>query len=114
MSETTTSLQNFEGGDPEPSPNDEGAAAEPGAPKMHAGRVILRNIGFDTTEKHLRKEFAKHGPIQEVNVPLKTGSATLNRGFAFIEYATKEHALGAISAMHSKKWKGRTVALEIS
>lgn len=38
----------------------------------------------------------------------------MNRGFAFVEFGSKEEAMAAISAMHQKKWKGRTVALEMS
>lgn len=81
---------------------------------MHSGRLIVRNIGFDIREKHLRKEFQRYGPIAEVNVPMKSGDGNLNRGFAFIEFERKEEATAAISAMNQKKWKGRTVALELS
>lgn len=88
--------------------------AEPAKPaKMHAGRIIVRNLAFDMTAKHLRKEFQKYGTINDVNIPLKAES-TLNRGFGFIEYSSKEEATAAITAMHQKKWKGRTLALEHS
>ena len=39
---------------------------------------------------------------------------TLNRGFAFVEFAEKEIAQKAIDELHNQKWKGRTLALEFS
>lgn len=80
--------RNHEGG-AEEQPAGPADDKEEAGPKMHAGRIIVRNIGFDITEKHLRKDFAKYGAINEINVPLKSGSK-LNRGFAFIEYSNKD------------------------
>ena len=104
-------VRGFEGGEAEAKDGEKKEAES--VQKMHSGRVIVRNIGFDMTEKHLRKCFDKFGKITEVNVPLKDNSK-LNRGFAFVEFDTKEQALAAITGMHSQKWKGRTVAVEMS
>lgn len=66
-------------------------------------------------EKNLRSYFQRFGKIDEVNVPMKTeGLNTLNRGFAFVEFAEKEIAQKAIDELHNQKWKGRTLALEFS
>ena len=81
--------------------------------KAHAGRVILRNIHFDTIDKHIRKDFGKYGQVKDIQIPMKQGSK-LNRGFAFIEYATRDEAMEAISKVHNSKWKGRTLAMELS
>jgi len=59
-------------------------------PKMHVGRVIVRNIQYDFKELHIRKFFEKYGEVTEVNVPMKTD--LLNRGFAFVEFGKKEGA----------------------
>lgn len=48
-----------------------------------------------------------------MNVPLNN-SNNLNRGFAFLEYTTREEAQAAIAGMNGQKFKGRTVALEMS
>lgn len=61
----------------------------------------------------MQKEFGKYGTIVEANVPVKPEN-NLNRGFGFIEFDSKESAQKAIDAMHNKKWKGRTLALEFS
>jgi RNA recognition motif-containing protein len=63
-------------------------------------------------DKHLKSYFGKFGEIVDVNVPMKND--TLNRGFCFIEYKSKEMAQRAIDEMNNKQWKGRTVAMEFS
>jgi RNA recognition motif-containing protein len=50
--------------------------------------MMLRNITYDMKESHFRKEFAKFGKIIDVNVP--EGQNGMNRGFAFIEFNSKE------------------------
>ena len=81
--------------------------------KIHEGRIIIRNIQFDLKESHFQKDFAKFGKILQINVPLNN-ETNLNRGFAFIEYDTKEEAQKAIDALNGKKFKGRTVVIQFS
>lgn len=78
-----------------------------------AGRVIVRNIQYDMKDVHLRKVFAQYGKIVDINVPMKMEN-NLNRGFAFVEFESKEVAAKAIEGMHNSKWKGRTVAVGFS
>lgn len=91
----------------------DGDAGESKILKVHEGRIIIRNIPFDLKESHIQKDFAKFGKIIQVNVPLKNEN-NLNRGFAFIEYDTKEIAQQAIDALNGKKYKGRAVVLQFS
>jgi RNA recognition motif-containing protein len=60
-------------------------------PKVKEGRIIIRNLPFDLKEIHLQKDFKKYGNLLQVNVPIKNEN-NLNRGFAFLEYSTKEEA----------------------
>jgi len=60
----------------------------------------------------MTKEFQKYGKVLTVSVPMKNDK--VNRGFAFVEYENKEIARKAIDAMNGKKWKGRTLAIEVS
>lgn len=80
---------------------------------MKEGKVILRNLPFDLKEQHLKPHFSKFGPLVSINIPVNNTN-NLNRGFAFLEYETKEAALKAIEGMNGQKFKGRTVALELS
>ena len=41
-------------------------------PDAKAGRVIVRNLGFDLREKHLKSLFGKFGEIINIDVPLKS------------------------------------------
>jgi RNA recognition motif-containing protein len=58
-------------------------------PDVKAGRVIIRNLGFDLREKHLKNLFSKFGEIVNVNVPLNS-TDNRSRGFGFIEFSTKD------------------------
>ena len=55
------------------------------------GRIIVRNLVFDMREKHLEKAFKQFGKIDGINVPLNN-SNNQNRGFGFVEFATKSEA----------------------
>ena len=73
---------------------------------------MLRNIAYDMKETHLRKEFAKFGKIIDVNLP--EGKNGMNRGFAFIEFNSKEEGEKMLKEMNGKQWKGRTIAVAFS
>jgi len=62
------------------------------------GRIILRNLVYDVSEKHLRGLLSKFGEIVEVNLPLDP-STNKAKGFAFIQFANKNCALKAISVI---------------
>ena len=62
---------------------------------------------------HLTKAFKQFGPIESVNVPLNQAN-NQNRGFAFVEFSTKEEALVAIAAMNNSRFKGRNLTVELS
>jgi len=80
---------------------------------MKQGKIIVRNLIFDMREKHLQTAFKKFGTIVEVNVPLDVAK-NQNRGFAFLEFETREMASNAISAMNGSKFKGRNLTVEFS
>lgn len=67
--------------------------------KMHAGRIIVRNLPFDLKEQHLKQPFERFGKISEVSVPLNNAN-NLNKGFAFIEYENKADAQKAIDTLN--------------
>ena len=83
------------------------------APKVHLGKVIVRNLVFDLREKHLLAAFKKYGKISEVTVPINPSTNT-NRGFAFVEFETREMATSAITEMHGSKYKGRNLTVEFA
>lgn len=90
---------------------------------MHAGRCIVRNLLFDIKEEHLKKLFTPFGVIKEINIPQaapkdkrngKGVQVSGNRGFGFIEFATRQEAIEAIKKLNGTTWKGRALGVELS
>jgi len=75
------------------------------------GRLIVRNLQYDIKQKHLQKTFAKYGNVIDTNVPLNPENS-LNKGFGFVEFKTKEDAKKAIDAMNAKNYKGRMISVD--
>lgn len=69
--------------------------------KIKEGRIIIRNLVYDVNEKHLRNLFSKYGDISEVNIPLNP-STNKSKGFAFVQFANKNHALKAIKVIKTR------------
>ena len=57
-------------------------------PKAKQGKIIVRNLGFDLREKHLKAAFSKFGQIKEINVPVNPAKNT-TRGFGFVEFESR-------------------------
>eukprot|EP00928_Gymnodinium_smaydae_P010861 TRINITY_DN1408_c0_g1_i1.p1 TRINITY_DN1408_c0_g1~~TRINITY_DN1408_c0_g1_i1.p1 ORF type:complete len:889 (+),score=219.87 TRINITY_DN1408_c0_g1_i1:57-2723(+) len=79
-----------------------------------AGRLIIRNIAFSATVKHIRKAFEKLGTVADVHLPMKTGSDTQHRGFGFVQYADLAVAEKAVKELNGVKICGRGVAVDWS
>jgi nucleolar protein 4 len=77
------------------------------------GRLIVRNLQYDIKQKHLQQTFSKFGNIIDVNVPLNSESS-LNKGFGFVEFKTREEAHKAIEALNAKNYKGRMIAIDFA
>ncbi|XP_043689812.1 probable RNA-binding protein 19 [Telopea speciosissima] len=72
-------------------------------------KLIVRNVAFEATEKELRQLFSPFGQIKSLRLPMKLGS---HRGFAFVEYVTKQEAQNALQALASTHLYGRHLVLE--
>ncbi|KAK1304495.1 Polyadenylate-binding protein RBP47C' [Acorus calamus] len=72
-------------------------------------KLIVRNVAFEATEKDLRQLFSPFGQIKSLRLPLKVGK---HRGFAFVEYVTKQEAQNAIQALSSTHLYGRHLVIE--
>lgn len=72
-------------------------------------KLIVRNVAFEATEKDLRQLFSPFGQIKSLRLPMKLGS---HRGFAFVEYITKQEAQNALGALSSTHLYGRHLVLE--
>ncbi|KAK9271484.1 hypothetical protein L1049_001843 [Liquidambar formosana] len=72
-------------------------------------KLIVRNVAFEATEKDLRQLFSPFGQIKSLRLPMKFGN---HRGFAFVEYVTKQEARNALQALSSSHLYGRHLVLE--
>jgi RNA recognition motif-containing protein len=77
------------------------------------GRIFIKNLVFDTNEKMLRKLCTPFGEIKEVSIPVDP-STNRPRGFAFIEFVSKNSALKAVGTLDQSAWKGRTITASLS
>lgn len=83
----------------------EGALAE--------GREIhINNLDRSATESDLREVFSKYGSITRVNMPQSL--AGKNKGFAFVDFATKDEAEKAVAEMHSTKFRSQILEVALS
>lgn len=84
-----------------------GGATDKGA--SHAGRLIVRNLPWDTTEADLRAAFLPFGPLHSVDLPTapsKYGETSNSRprlrGFAFVWFLSKKDAEKALESVNGK------------
>ena len=71
-------------------------------PGKASTKLIVRNVPFEATQKEVQDIFATFGNLKSVRLPKKvTGS---HRGFAFVEFLSKEEAQkGTIHILYSTK-----------
>ncbi|KAI6674139.1 hypothetical protein NL676_002045 [Syzygium grande] len=72
-------------------------------------KLLVKNVAFEATEKDLRKLFSPFGKIKSLRLPMKFGN---HRGFAFVEYVTKQEAQNALQALANTHLYGRHLVLE--
>nr|XP_033343102.1 RNA-binding protein 28 [Megalopta genalis]XP_033343103.1 RNA-binding protein 28 [Megalopta genalis]XP_033343104.1 RNA-binding protein 28 [Megalopta genalis]XP_033343105.1 RNA-binding protein 28 [Megalopta genalis] len=62
--------------------------------RKRRARIVIRNLSFEATEKHLRKYFSQYGAIEDVNI-LKRNDGK-NVGCAFLQFELVQSAAKAI------------------
>ncbi|XP_059446252.1 multiple RNA-binding domain-containing protein 1 [Corylus avellana] len=72
-------------------------------------KLLVRNVAFEATKKDLRELFSPFGQIKSLRLPNKFGN---HRGFAFVEYVTKQEAANALQALSSTHLYGRHLVLD--
>ncbi|XP_039161061.1 multiple RNA-binding domain-containing protein 1-like [Eucalyptus grandis] len=71
-------------------------------------KLHVKNVAFEATKKDLKKLFSPFGKIK-LRLPRKYG---IHRGFAFVEYVTKQEAQNALQALANTHLYGRHLVLE--
>jgi nucleolar protein 4 len=78
--------------------------------KKQRYRLFLKNLHFQCTENDIRKVAAEFGDVKDISVPSK--SETRGKGFAFLEYNSKEDCEKAILGLKGKKIRGREMIID--
>lgn len=76
-------------------------------------RLYVGNLDFGVREEDIREEFGKYGDLVDVYLPMDRYSRR-PRGFAFLNFKSREGANAAIDAMHHKQFLGRTLQVNIA
>ncbi|KAH6757462.1 nucleotide/nucleic acid binding protein [Perilla frutescens var. hirtella] len=67
-------------------------------------KFIVKNIAFEATKKDLKDLFSPFGQLKSLRVPKRYGN---HRGFAFVEYTTKQEAASALEHLGKTHLYGR-------
>ncbi|CAG9949577.1 unnamed protein product [Clonostachys rosea f. rosea IK726] len=92
--------------------------SDPGNKKKREGAVAegreihISGLERSAKEEHISEVVSKYGSVKRVNVPLTL--AGKNRGFAYVEFSTKEEAEKAVVELHNIKFRNHILAVEIS
>ncbi|KAM7311817.1 putative RNA binding motif protein [Ixodes scapularis] len=76
-------------------------------------KILVRNIPFEATKKELQELFSVFGTLRDIRLPKKMAGTGRHRGFAFVDFLTKNDAKRAFQALcQSTHLYGRRLVLE--
>ncbi|SAM09672.1 hypothetical protein [Absidia glauca] len=78
--------------------------------KVDTTKLVVRNIPFEATVKDLRELFGAYGQLKSLRLPKKFNGG--HRGFAFLDFMTKQEAKNVYENMSSIHLYGRHLVLE--
>ena len=78
-----------------------------------SGKLLIKNVPFETTKKDLKNLFAAFGEIKHIRLPKKLAGTGNHRGFAFVEYSSIAESRKAFEATgDSTHLYGRRLVVE--
>ncbi|GFS21777.1 multiple RNA-binding domain-containing protein 1 [Elysia marginata] len=84
-----------------------------GETKQTSTKILVRNIPFEANRREIEELFKVFGELKFVRLPKKLGGTGPHRGFAFVDFLTKQDAKRAFNALcHSTHLYGRRLVLE--
>ena len=73
-------------------------------------KVYVGNLSFNTTENVLKDLFSQAGTVESVSIVMDRFSGR-SKGFAFVEFSSKEEAKKAIEMFNGKELEGRNIVV---
>ena len=86
------------------------ASAKVAAEAPKSAKLIVRNIPFEATKHEIRDLFTSFAQVKAVRLPKKSDGR--QRGFAFVEFLTKQEAAAALEAAKDIHFYGRHLVVE--
>lgn len=80
---------------------------------MNDSRLFVGNLSYQTMSKDLEDYFSQAGVVSSVNIMVDKFTGR-SRGFAFVEFSTKEEADKAVEMFHNKEFQGRPLTVNIA
>ena len=81
--------------------------------KQKSYKILVKNVPFEATIKDIKQLFSAFGDLQFARLPKKLHGTGSHRGFAFIEYMSKNDAKKAFNSLSSSTHLyGRRLVLE--
>lgn len=90
-------------------PQDQAKKAAPDT-KAASSKVLIRNVAFEATRADLVNLFTPFGEVKSCRLPRKFDGN--HRGFAFLEFASKQEAKAAVAAVAGSHLYGRRLVIE--
>lgn len=75
-----------------------------------SSKILVKNLAFEAAPKDLRQLFSTFGQIKSVRMPKKFDGS--HRGFAFVDFITKNEAANAFQALTNTHMYGRHLVLD--
>eukprot|EP00658_Telonema_sp_P-2_P035178 TRINITY_DN25629_c0_g1_i4.p1 TRINITY_DN25629_c0_g1~~TRINITY_DN25629_c0_g1_i4.p1 ORF type:complete len:732 (+),score=240.79 TRINITY_DN25629_c0_g1_i4:253-2448(+) len=85
-------------------------AKDSGKGKRSDTKVIVRNVPFEATKKEIQQLFHAFGQVKTVRLPRKFDGS--HRGFAFVDFLSKEEAKEAVESLAGTHLYGRHLVIE--
>lgn len=75
-----------------------------------AVKLYVGNLPYSTQESDLKELFSQYGVVELVRL-ITDRDTGRSKGFAFVEFPTKEEADAAIEALNGKDYEGRPLVV---
>lgn len=81
--------------------------------KQNSSKILVRNVPFEASKKEIKELFGTFGEIKTLRLPQKLTGTGSHRGFAFVDFLTKQDAKRAFESLcSSTHLYGRRLVLE--
>ncbi|KAJ1559782.1 hypothetical protein HK405_009382, partial [Cladochytrium tenue] len=75
--------------------------------------LFVGRLNYETTEKELRREFERYGPVTSVRLVYDSTAPKQSRGYAFIEFEREKDVVAAYRDADGIKLDGRRIIVDV-